>query len=692
MLSSPTPSAPPLPTATDGTLTSMNVNRYATWTRQLVSTVVLRVALLTLLAPSPTTAQESPTATAIEEALPLASYAIETVRSAHSDQTPVIVSQGELDKLIAADGGGACPISAALIAMQTIRSIAGVPMRGHPHRYALRVFEQRPELKEGRIGNDRFVSLLRKTNSDVDGFKVDVETISAENSDYAPDGPFWPGDVGPDLTLKPGELKILSYTVTTATGIERGRHFVLLRKRDGLQLRVVDPTRPLKDYHYGIEAEGDATEPKKRLFLDNLFSHDANEATNELNTVFTIRLMGSDVAECRSPPRTLDQIKTQIDLLAASLRAEGNLTSPREWRRRGAAFGLPGLDLPQEIGGSGWTAEQMLDVFRHAGRHNLNLRDVVGGAHGRPIAEMDSDFARAALQELIDGNAYFAIAITEQGAGTHIKNMKSWAVKEGQGFRLTGSKLWNARLREATHVVLFTRAAEGEPGDQTAFVLPIDHPGLSIVDRYAHGLTGNSFGGLEFEEMYVGPEHLIGEDGDGSDLFGDHFRYWRLMQAAAAIGCGERALEIMAERIRERHVLGGPIGRFTHLQQPIGEQTTKLRMAVALAREAARLIDRGNYDAAEPLVDGIKAEGVEIALDACDAAMRAHGALGYSRDVDVGDRVRDLMGLRIADGTTDVMRMLVVREAYGYDLWQMAVESYESNATAPQTASPSKRQ
>jgi len=62
-------------------------------------------------------------------------------------------------------------------------------------------------------------------------------------------------------------------------------------------------------------------------------------------------------------------------------------------------------------------------------------------------------------------------------------------------------------------------------------------------------------------------------------------------------------------------------------------------------------------------------------LEACDSAMRAHGALGYSRDVDLGDRVRDLMGLRIADGTTDVMRMTVVRDVYGYDLWHTAIEA-----------------
>lgn len=91
--------------------------------------------------------------------------------------------------------------------------------------------------------------------------------------------------------------------------------------------------------------------------------------------------------------------------------------------------------------------------------------------------------------------------------------------------------------------------------------------------------------------------------------------YWRLMQAAAAIGTGESSLDQMAQRIKSREAFGGPIGRFTHLQQPLGQHTTELKMAIALAREAAALIDRGDYDAAEPLIDGLKAEGVEIALN-----------------------------------------------------------------------------
>ncbi len=552
--------------------------------------------------------------------------------------------------------------------------MAGLPLHPEPHKFALQLFRQHPELKEGRITNQRFVNLFGWISDQIPGHELQVEILSARNSTHSEAGPYWPDD-GPDLKVTGGELKVLAYTVTTAEGNVLGRHFVLLKERGDTQIRVLNPSKPMKDYQFNVVTCDSPDANLKQVFLESPGRQSKNALVLELNTVFKIRVDRHENQPVCSSGLTVEQVKTAIDQLAATLAAEDKLTSPRDWRRRGASFGLPGLDLPTSAGGSGWNAEQMLEIFRHAGRYNLNLRDVVGGAHGRPAVKMDSAIARDALKQLVDGKAYFAVAITEENAGTDTKSMQSKAEKDGEGFRLTGTKLWNARLRQATHVVLYTSSADGNSDDRSAFLLPINHRGLQILDRDAHGLTGNSFGGLKFQNMYVGPEHLIGKDGEGGDLFDEHFLYWRLMQAAAAIGCGERALEIMAERLRSRQVFGAPIGRFTHLQQPIGENLTKLRMALALAKEAARHYDRGDFDAAEPLVNGIKAEGVEIALAACDSAMRAHGALGYSREVDLGDRVRDLMGLRIADGTTDVMRMTVVREKYGFDFWEMAVRA-----------------
>jgi alkylation response protein AidB-like acyl-CoA dehydrogenase len=178
----------------------------------------------------------------------------------------------------------------------------------------------------------------------------------------------------------------------------------------------------------------------------------------------------------------------------------------------------------------------------------------------------------------------------------------------------------------------------------SVFVLPIDTPGLKVEQLKAHGLTGNSYGGLSFEDVFVPEGRLIGKDGEGLSVFFEHFLYWRLMQSAAAIGTGEDALDQMAERIKTREAFGGPIGRFTHLQQPIGQHKIELLMAYALAREAAELLDKGQYDEARPLINGLKAEGVEVALKAVDAATRAFGGEGYSNLVDLGDRLRDLYG------------------------------------------------
>jgi alkylation response protein AidB-like acyl-CoA dehydrogenase len=641
---------------------------------------VLAICLMAFLAvQKPSIGQVSVIEVTPKQPMRLPDLALDRLQVDHSDDKPLLVSQEELDQLIHPDGGGACPIAAGLIAEQTMRSMIGFPLDLHPHRTALRLFQEKPELKEGRISNQRFVELLAFLCKDLDETPVAITTVSAPTIDYETTGTRWNPTDGPDLSVAAGQIKILAYTVTTASGTVRGRHFVLLQGGDGNQISFVNPGKPTKDYTFIVEYRGDSSGPKRQVFFHSPAGFDKTNQTYELNTIFTIRLINSEPGDSGRGDVSVQGIKEKIDQLATLLRQQGDLTNPTAWRKHGAAFGLPGLDLPTEVGGSGWSTVDMLEVFRHAGKHNLNLRDVVGAAHGRPLAKSNTAYAKRVVNDIVAGKAYVAVAITEPEAGSDMRAMESRATKVGDGFSLSGQKLWNARLRQATHVVLYTLASNGKPGARTAYLLPIDHPGLQIVDEYAHGLTGNSFGGLKFNDMFGGPEYLLGEDGDGGKIFNEHFTYWRLMQSAAAIGCGEAALQQMADRIKERHAYGGPIGRFTHLQQPIGEYTTKLQMAMALSREAAELIDQGKYDVASPLINGIKAEGVEIALAASDAAMRAHGALGYSRQVDLGDRVRDLMGLRIADGTTDVMRMEVVRSFYGSDLWTIAIRNYEAS-------------
>lgn len=595
-----------------------------------------------------------------------ADMALTSLQLNHSLSGDVLVEQGELDPLIAKSGGGACPTAAVGIAMQALRVMSGTKPHTSPHRLALAAFRNNPELLNGRLSNKQVVDLMLHYQKHLENSKLAILVQSAPNSPYATDANIWDTAGHPDLKLQPNEIKILSYTVSEASGHVLGRHFVLLKKLDGDTLFVVDPHSPRKNRQYLLEAGG--TESCGRYFL-RYPPEFQRPYTNELNTVFTVRIERADA----TIPE-FDQIKSHIDATAKALKTQNKLRSPRDWRRETASFGLPALDLPQDIGGFEWSAEQMLEVFRYAGRHDLNLRDVVGGAHSRILLHADSPEVTELLRAVVKGERYFAITITEPDYGSDFTSMESTSKKVEGGYVLNGQKRFNARLDQATDVIVITKNPDGLRGKLNVFVLPIDAKGLEIETFGAHGLTGNSYGGLTMKDVFVPDHFLIGKDGNGYEVFSKHFLYWRLMQTAAAIGTAEQALQQMADRLKTRIVFGGPIGRFTHLQQPMGQHTTELKMAHALAVQAARLIDQDRYSEAEPLINGLKAEGVEIALKAVDAAARAFGGEGYSDLVDIGDRLRDLNGLRIADGTTDVMRSAVVRAQFGREFWEMATK------------------
>lgn len=383
------------------------------------------------------------------------------------------------------------------------------------------------------------------------------------------------------------------------------------------------------------------------------------------------------------------KILKQIDKAADELRRSGEFYSPRAWRTKTARFGLPGLDAPKELGGLNYAAKKMVPIFEHVGFLDLNMRDMVGMGHARMLLNSNHAEVLDIAKKVIQGQAYVAVAMTEKGAGSDIRNIQSNAEAVENGYLLSGEKFFNARFTTATHVVVFTKAARTGPNGSklTAFLLPIDYPGLHFTQIQAHGLLSNSFGGVSFENVFVPEKYRIGDDGDGATIFKNHFLYWRLMQSAAAIGTAKEALNKTAAYMRERHAFGGPIGRFTHLQQELAQHTAQLHMASLLVLQAAEKFDKNEFTQATPLVEMAKAEGVVWALSAADFAMRVFGASGYSADLtDLGQRVRDLQGLRIADGTTEVLRANVVRRVYGDDFWDMT--KGQRNSTTTQEENP----
>lgn len=603
--------------------------------------------------------------------------ALSHLQKAHASDSGAFVIQAELDSLIGEGGGGACASAACIDLLQALRVAIGLDQLSNPHRAVLESFADQKELLAGRVTNEQLVRLMRFYERHLDGVKLQVKVTSAPNSKYASGGPRWPSKSPLDMSIRPGHFRILSFTVIEENGDVPGRHFVLLKNQSDNEVVVLDPRKPGNDFRYRIEYRRGEEGAYQQAFLVNPPGTPprARNLTYELNTIFDFVLRAESGDSPRA--RSVEYVKTRINKTYSDVRGTDEYLSPRAWRAKTAEFGLPGLDLPVKFGGSDWPVSKMIDIFKHAGRYNLNLRDVVGGAHVRPLLKSTSPEVLDIVRRVASGKGYIAIAITEPSAGSDVSAIKSTSRKVEGGYLLSGQKRFNARLDQATHVIIFTQGTTGNPGRLSVFVVPIGTAGLQVERLSAHGLTGNSYGGLQFKDLFVPDSHLVGKDGEGLGIFFEHFLYWRLMQTAAAIGTGENALEQMAERIKTREAFGAPIGRFTHLQQPIGQYVTELRMAYSLAKDAAAMIDRGDYKSARVIINGLKAEGVENALNAVDAATRAFGGEGYSGLVDLGDRLRDLNGLRIADGTTDVMRMDVVRQTFGDEFWEMAVEKKE---------------
>ncbi|WP_143169999.1 acyl-CoA dehydrogenase family protein [Pseudomonas fluorescens] len=315
-------------------------------------------------------------------------------------------------------------------------------------------------------------------------------------------------------------------------------------------------------------------------------------------------------------------------------------------------------------------AAQMVNLFRFFGGLSLDLRDVPGLGHGRLLSLAKGQAFEAFLRDVASGESFAAICITEASGGSDLHSLQTTAVRCEGGYTLTGCKHYVARLRQANLYVVFANVA-GLDRSLSVFLVPASADGIVVHDIPALGLQGRSWGALELNQVFVPKQHRVGGEGQGFSLFSTHFSYWRCAMAAAAIGAAQATLDRCKERLQHRQAFDGPIGRFTHLQQGYAQHAARLHMAWLLVQSTALRLDKQAYcyiDAAMA-----KAESVEIAIAAAQWAMLIHGAEGCCVSTGLEKNLRDLLGLRIADGTPDVLRGQVARGLLGETLYSLSL-------------------
>jgi alkylation response protein AidB-like acyl-CoA dehydrogenase len=337
------------------------------------------------------------------------------------------------------------------------------------------------------------------------------------------------------------------------------------------------------------------------------------------------------------------------------------------WDRCGE-FGLLGLSVPEADGGSGLGALSTARVLEAFGRGFEDLGLLFSAsAHlfacAMPIVEHGSDEAKVTLvPRLATGAAIGANAITEAEAGSDAFALRTRAVRDGDGYRLTGAKSYvtNGPIADVVVVYASTSPEHGYLG-VTAFCVPADVPGIHAGEPFHKmGLTSSPISSLYLDDCLVPARYRLGREGEGARIFHDSMRWERACLFAMYVGAMERQLEQVIAHAKGRRQYRKPIGKLQAVAHRVADMALRLEAARLLLYRACWALDRNEgHGLAIPLAKlAVSEAAIRSSLD----AVQLHGGAGYVTEMGVERMLRDAIPATIFSGTSEVQRDLVARE------------------------------
>ncbi|MBT8478199.1 MAG: acyl-CoA dehydrogenase family protein [Gemmatimonadetes bacterium] len=272
------------------------------------------------------------------------------------------------------------------------------------------------------------------------------------------------------------------------------------------------------------------------------------------------------------------------------------------------------------------------------------------------------------LRPMARGEVLGAFSLSEADAGSDAAAISAQATPDDDGWRLNGSKMWVTNGASADVVLMMVRT--DDPDDRQgsrgigAFLVPTDADGyIPGKKERKMGLRGSETVSVTLQNLYLGPEHLIGKPGLGFRYALEALEGGRLGIAAQAIGIAEAALDYARDYAEERVQFGRPISKLQGIQFKLADMATRVEAARGLLYRAALA-----YDADEPrkrkLSSMAKLHASETATWVTRQAVQIFGGYGYSREYPVERLFRDAKVTEIYEGTSEIHRIIIARELY----------------------------
>ena len=335
----------------------------------------------------------------------------------------------------------------------------------------------------------------------------------------------------------------------------------------------------------------------------------------------------------------------------------------REIRQKSQELGLYAVNIPREFGGGGLSVLEWMMAEEQFGRtSDILIRRAFGNVY-EILLEASEKQKQTYLLPAVKGERTFSVAFTEPEAGSDAAAIKTKAERSGEGWVLNGSKhfISDGLFSDFFVVTAVTDPTAGVHGIST-FIVEKGMTGFTIGrDQPMMGLRGTSHVEMQFENVGLSSDHLLGSEGQGLKLAFATLGRVRLAQVVArSIGKATLVMDQCLDYARERRQFGAPIGDFQMIQQMLADSAMEINgTRLALWHTASR-IDAG--EEVRGSISMLKVQAAEMLGHVVDRAVQIFGGAGYCRDLSIERYYRDARIYRIYDGTSEIHRAVLAKQ------------------------------
>ncbi len=335
-------------------------------------------------------------------------------------------------------------------------------------------------------------------------------------------------------------------------------------------------------------------------------------------------------------------------------------------RRELGGLGLIAPELPVALGGRDADRVTTGLICEEIGRGDLNVAylQVVGSLVGQILTGHAPELAREWVPRITAGEEIVGIGLTEPHGGSDAGVPRMTAVPDAGWWRLDGLKSLSFAA-DAAAVVVFARTdpSSGRGKGISAFLVPLDADGVTREDYPDIGTTAVGRGAVHLDGVRIPGANLIGAEGSGFGPVMQGFDFSRALIGLQCLGAAERSVDETWEYVSGREAFDRPLSTRQGVAFPLAEHDTYLAAARLLCLETLWRKDTGRPHTAQAAM--CKWWAPKAAHEAITACLLLHGQYGYRRELPFDQRMRDVLGLQIGDGTAQIMKLVIARQRVG---------------------------